>query len=477
MLVSLIKSALGSNKPKQQGNPSHEEVTVVTTMHAAGFHKYGSSFVDSFLKFWPNNYTLILYAEGFTPEIRSDRIRVLDLHNEVPDLERFKRTHSARPSALGQFKSGYDFRFDAVRFSNKAYVLCDAAQKCNSRYMLWLDADIRTFLNIPGNLIEYLLGQSNFMAYLDRFGTHSEAGFLPFDLNASGSADFFSTLKLIYDSGQVFESREWHDSHILDCCRLILSSQGRIRARRLNIHGTMHPFVNSAPGLFMDHMKGPIRKTENRSNADDYVIPPYWRVNFHAGRYSQIPQLLRQLLPTTIVEVGTWSGWRAVQMALISLESGRPVHYTGYDVFEDYTAELDAREMNVKPHFSMIEVTRLLTLVKDVYPKFTFSLIQGDTNTTLVEEEADFVFLDGGHSVETIAHDFAAVKKSQVVLLDDYYTDGIDTSRFGCNQVLARENHFILPIADPVSGGGKTHFAITSAKNEDINRIMAMGRQ
>jgi hypothetical protein len=40
------------------------------------------------------------------------------------------------------------------------------------------------------------------------------------------------------------------------------------------------------------------------------------------------------------------------------------------------------------------------------------------------------------------------------VFFDDYYSGGIDTSQFGCNEIVKDLPHKVLPMADGVSGGG-----------------------
>jgi hypothetical protein len=458
----MLSSVAAQRSARHTPSDSTSRVTVITSFHAKGFAQYGTAFVDSFRRHWPDNYDLWIYAEDFEFEPPDDRIRVLDLHATIPALHQFKRKHGANPVAGGQLARGYDYRFDAIRFANKAYVMCDAARKADSPYLLWLDGDTRAFLDIPADFLRRILTGGEFMAYLGRMGYHTETGFLPFNLQHPSTRLFFDTLESMYRTDAIFTLREWHDCEALDTCRAILTAQGHLTAKNLNTHSTGHPFINSVAGLFMDHMKGPTRKGAQQSAASDYVIPPPSRVNFYGGRYAQIPPLMKHLLPTEVVEVGTWSGWRGVQMAMPSLAAGKPVHYKGYDVFEQYTAEFDAKEMNVKPHFSLAEVERLLGLVSEIYPRFTFELVQGNTNETLKDERVEFVFLDGGHSVETIQSDFNAVRNSQVVLLDDYYAGGIDTTLFGCNRVIQELEHQVLPIKDPVQGGGTTQFAWVS---------------
>jgi hypothetical protein len=462
-VLSSVFSGRGHAPPVPLGAGQGSSVTVVTSFHASGFAQYGRAFLESFVSHWPDNYSLWVYAEDFDLEPPDSRIKVFDLHATIPSLHQFKRRHAIQPMASGQTARGYDYRFDAVRFANKSFVMCDAARRSSTRHLLWLDGDTRAFLDVPPDFLTRVLSDGDFMAYLGRTGYHTETGFLPFDLQHPAAKEFFSTLESIYETDTIFSLREWHDCEAIDVCRAVLSAQGRLRAKNLNVYGTSHPFNNSVVGLFMDHMKGPARKQAGQSHHGDYLIPPPARVNFNEGRYGQIPPLMKHLLPSEIIEVGTWSGWRGVQMSLPSLSAGKPVHYKGFDVFEQFTAEFDAREMNVKPHFALAEVERLLKLVSEIYPHFSFELIQGNTNETLKDEQAQFVFLDGGHSVETIQNDFDAVKRSEVILLDDYYAGGIDTTTYGCNRIIERLPHQVLPVKDPVSGGGSTQFALVSS--------------
>ena len=91
---------------------------------------------------------------------------------------------------------------------------------------------------------------------------------------------------------------------------------------------------------------------------------------------------------------------------------------------------------------------------------FDAKLFKGDTRQTLANfnEPVDFVWLDGGHSIETIASDWENIKRvltdDAIVFFDDYYTGPIDTTKMGCNQIVEKLNHVVLPDKDPVSGGG-----------------------
>lgn len=186
-------------------------------------------------------------------------------------------------------------------------------------------------------------------------------------------------------------------------------------------------------------------------------------------RYKQLLQLIDLFQPKSIIETGVWNGQNALRMIYQALQHQEHVTYTGYDLFEDATAELDAKEFNVKPHNTVDAVrNEMLHVLGDLASMVTINLIKGDTNETLKRgTKADFVFIDGGHSIETIHNDFDKLRFSKVVVLDDYYTEGPDIDLYGCNIELVdiregihRACVAILPAKDPVKGGGFTQFAL-----------------
>ncbi len=189
-------------------------------------------------------------------------------------------------------------------------------------------------------------------------------------------------------------------------------------------------------------------------------------------RYNQLIPIIEKNKPKTIVEVGTWNGERAIMMATEALKHQEKVRYFGYDLFEDATDETDARELNVKKHFTADYVEAKLIAFEKQNPGFCYTLIKGDTRETLeslpkwyewadVNFETALVFIDGGHSIETIQNDYDALKHAKVVVIDDFYSDGPDVSKFGCNILVDKvKDHVVLPQADPVKGGGKVRMVI-----------------
>jgi len=169
-------------------------------------------------------------------------------------------------------------------------------------------------------------------------------------------------------------------------------------------------------------------------------------------RYNYIHEAVRAAQPKAIAEIGTWNGMRAQAMLNLSPQS----KYYGFDLFEDATTETDRVEMNVKKHNLMSEVYERLT-------GFNVTLFKGNTRETLKDfnEPIDFVWLDGGHSVETIRSDWDNIKRcltpDAIVFFDDYFEGaGINTKLFGCNEIVKTLRHTVLSAKDWVVGGGTT---------------------
>jgi predicted O-methyltransferase YrrM len=175
------------------------------------------------------------------------------------------------------------------------------------------------------------------------------------------------------------------------------------------------------------------------------------------SRYQELINLCHAIRPRRVLEIGTWNGQRATELC------AKGATYVGFDLFEEANDETDQEEKNVKPHHTKEEVSELLTS-KGV----EHELIQGNTRETLPAYEGepfDFVFIDGGHSIETIRSDWAEVQRmldsdGAVVVFDDYYEEMEDTHLWGCNSLVDEmENVAFSQSADPVIPEGKVRIA------------------
>lgn len=124
-----------------------------------------------------------------------------------------------------------------------------------------------------------------------------------------------------------------------------------------------------------------------------------------------------------IGEIGTHHGITAFQ--LLSHLSSRVDHltYYGYDAFDAVKGnrEFHDRERNGKGAGSLDKAVHQLRKASKRYKNISYQLFQGYTTETLTTPVVfDFVYIDGGHSYETVKHDYSMVKDSKLIVFDDY---------------------------------------------------------
>ncbi len=139
-------------------------------------------------------------------------------------------------------------------------------------------------------------------------------------------------------------------------------------------------------------------------------------------RYRYLLEAVRQARPRRILEIGTWKGKHAQLMIECALEFGEAEYY-GFDLFERCPIE----------EFPKAQWTVPLEKIKAVLEKTgaKIHLFKGDTRRTLAETRLplmDFIFIDGGHSLETVRNDWEHCKKlmhaGTVLIFDDYWDRG-----------------------------------------------------
>lgn len=188
------------------------------------------------------------------------------------------------------------------------------------------------------------------------------------------------------------------------------------------------------------------------------------------NRYLNLHNALRDLKAKhkthlAYVEIGTYDGVRASQLLSDWLRNGPDytASYLGFDLFEDLTEEMRKSELSksklppsLRDVQKRIEVTvpRKLTAMR---------LVKGNTRETIAKTvreldvpgaHADLIFLDGGHSLDTIESDWNSIEpliaQETLVLLDDYYEN---VNNFGCKklvQALDQNEKYLVRRLDPL---------------------------
>lgn len=148
-------------------------------------------------------------------------------------------------------------------------------------------------------------------------------------------------------------------------------------------------------------------------------------------RYWQIFWFIIRIKPRKIMEIGTWTGDRALTMIRLAkrYHSAQDIDYYGFDLFGSMTEERFVEEISKWPPTQQEAYQKLHATGVSVH------LFQGNTMEVLPEVAAnlpkmDLIFIDGGHSLATIANDWKygsqLMHAGTVVIFDDYWPDRTD---------------------------------------------------
>ena len=172
----------------------------------------------------------------------------------------------------------------------------------------------------------------------------------------------------------------------------------------------------------------------------------YWRKTGLKGKWGNIfLQRLSNYNPKNVLEIGVFCGVTARNTCdLLEKINGKDFSYIGVDLFgSDQSETKDEIEptflkdqkfsnplKNIYYNYILRENLNSIESVSKFLKKYSsnIKLIAGDTNKVLREinlQNIDFVFLDGGHSYQTVINDLTILyenmkDKKKVILCDDY---------------------------------------------------------
>ncbi len=148
------------------------------------------------------------------------------------------------------------------------------------------------------------------------------------------------------------------------------------------------------------------------------------------NRYNNLTYCISKYKCKIILEVGTCQGTRArmmVKYALRLYSDPRIISYYGFDLFEAQSAEYKKKEFNGKVPADIAAVHKRLNPYR-----VKIRLYKGLSQITIPEFvkanpklKIDLIFIDGGHSIETITTDWNNIQplihKNTCILFDDYW--------------------------------------------------------
>ena len=126
------------------------KIDVITSFNQTYYDKIGYACVESWLKHWPNDLTLIAYIEEME-WLAPDRVLVVDFADLGQDYVDFQNS-----SEKGRTKT----------FAKKAYSFIHACKNTKADRLIWLDADVITQAEVPMPMLETLCSDQQLGAYM-----------------------------------------------------------------------------------------------------------------------------------------------------------------------------------------------------------------------------------------------------------------------------------------------------------------------
>lgn len=182
--------------------------------------------------------------------------------------------------------------------------------------------------------------------------------------------------------------------------------------------------------------------------------------------YYQMEDLLRDDSKgyMKILEIGVYDGGTAEGLIKLCISMNCTPHYSGIDLFEEMTRERQKKEIGKSKLCPSIEKVRARLRSASMIGtniRGYVDIFKGDSVDLLpkfVEKGAkhfqDFIFIDGGHSIETVRSDWSCVRSlmhdSTVVMFDDYYHHDKNLGPRILIDELMKDSAFKVELLDPI---------------------------
>lgn len=231
------------------------KLEIITSFDQKYYDIIGKDAVNSWLKYWPEEYGLTCYVEEFTMPEHS-RIKQIPFDNLCKEYFEFQKTSEK------QIK----------KFAKKAFTFIHAMENSTADRIIWLDADVITLQALPKSLLLNILPMNvlsthlGVIYYADKSGNPGlwfvpETGF--FAINTKH--DLFEKFKIEYKRHYVEKDckhlRRFYDNDVYGYVFEKLKAPGYDLCDKFD-KGYKTPLPHTELGMYLKHYKAKGSKKE-----------------------------------------------------------------------------------------------------------------------------------------------------------------------------------------------------------------------
>jgi len=231
---------------------------VVTSQHKPYYDMIGRDCILSFLKYWPEEISIELWAEGFTPEFEDPRLIIKDFNKVNPRFTNFEKL---------MFSATDNHKVLSKRtFWLKGHVVLTALEEFNHDVFVWLDSDVITHSKITLDYLNKLIPENCLSVDVPAGGKgrdkEAETGFIALnckhplkDVVIDYYRDYHTSLKML-ETARYMETSVWWEGVRL------AEKQGAITNHLKSDIDHLMPFMHTELAKYMRHWVAPTNKSQ-----------------------------------------------------------------------------------------------------------------------------------------------------------------------------------------------------------------------
>lgn len=256
--------------------------TVVTSINKDYWENHAVRLnLQSWDKFFPTNVKIHIYSEDMQPADfnLSKRVIVHNLYKECPELVAFIEVHKDDPHYNGT-KSTPGYKWNAIKFAHKTFPIFRQARDTKG-VLIWLDADVLAIQPLAHNQLRAIVPENYCVNYLGRPRTHSECGYVTYNLDHQLGLDFIKHFESYYYNNKLSTLLQTHDSYVFDRARESFGHKEIFNDMNKDTQTNKHPFDKTVLNQCFVHTKGDGKDRRIRKNAKRFRLE---RFNLHPFR-------------------------------------------------------------------------------------------------------------------------------------------------------------------------------------------------